>query len=245
MESTAIYVILILTLATLVRSTLGFGEALVAVPLLALRVPIVVAVPLAVVVSVLVAGLIVAQDWRHVQIRSASGLIISSMFGLPLGLLLLTRGNDHAIKLILGLLIVGFSIYSLTSKRRLHLTKDHAAWLLSCGFLSGVLGGAYGMNGPPLAVYGSLRRWSPQQFRATLQGYFLAASLAGLIGYIAAGLWSATVMRYLLISLPSSIAAIFIGRWLNHRLHAAIFFRYVYAGLIAIGFVLLFQATFQ
>ena len=31
------------------------------------------------------------------------------------------------------------------------------------------------MNGPPLAIYGSMRRWSAQHFRATLQGYFLPA----------------------------------------------------------------------
>ena len=44
------------------------------------------------------------------------------------------------------------------------------------------------MNGPPLVIYGALRRWSPQYFRATLQGYFLPATLAGLIGYAATGL---------------------------------------------------------
>ena len=37
------------------------------------------------------------------------------------------------------------------------------------------------MNGPPLAVYGWLRRWSPQGFSRTLQGYFLPASLLGLL----------------------------------------------------------------
>ena len=56
-------------------------------------------------------------------------------------------------------------------------------WLIGSGFCSGILGGAYGMNGPPLAVYGSLRRWSPQHFRATLQGYFLPASIIGMAGY--------------------------------------------------------------
>jgi hypothetical protein len=32
------------------------------------------------------------------------------------------------------------------------------------------------MNGPPLVIYGALRRWTPERFRATLQGYFLPAS---------------------------------------------------------------------
>jgi uncharacterized membrane protein YfcA len=236
------YVLLVIFVATLIRSSFGFGEALVAVPLLALRLPVAVAAPLAVLVSVLVAGVIVAQDWRKIQVRSAAGLVVSSMVGIPFGLLLLSRGSDHLVKVVLGLLIAGFSLYSLLFKTKLHLEKDHPAWLMGAGFCSGVLGGAYGMNGPPLAVYGSLRRWSPQHFRATLQGYFLPASLAGLAGYDVLGLWVPDVTRYFVYCLPVTIAAIFIGRAINHRLSGDGFFRYVYIALIAIGGTLIVQA---
>ena len=58
------------------------------------------------------------------------------------------------------------------------------------------------MNGPPLVVYGTMRRWSPQHFRATLEGYFLPASLIGMAGYWAAGLWVPAVTHYYLWSLP-------------------------------------------
>lgn len=240
-DPTTIHVITVIFIATLIRSTFGFGEALVAVPLLALRIPVAVAAPLAVLISVLVAAVIVAQDWRSIQMRSAVGLIVSSLFGIPLGLLLLARVNDHAVKIILGVIIASFSIYSLIAKSKLHLQKDHTTFLLGAGFLSGILGGAYGMNGPPLAIYGSLRRWSPQHFRATLQGYFLPASLAGLIGYIAMGLWVPITTRYFLLSLPGVLIAILLGRFLNNRLRGDGFFRFVYAGLIAIGGILLLQ----
>lgn len=242
LDPTAVYVLIVIFIATLIRSTLGFGEALVAVPLLALRIPIAVAAPLAVLVSVLVAGMIVVQDWRKIEMRSAAWLIISALFGIPLGLILLTRANDHVVKMILGLLITSFSIYSLTAKMRLHLKEDHLLWLVGSGFCSGVLGGAYGMNGPPLAIYGALRRWSPQHFRATLQGYFLPASLMGLLGYAAMGLWVPSVTRYFLLSLPAALVAFIIGRALNHRLRGDGFFRFVYAGLIVIGGVLMAQA---
>jgi hypothetical protein len=242
MDLITIHVLLVIFIATLIRSALGFGEALVAVPLLALRIPVKVAAPLAVLISVMVAGVIVAQDWRKIEMRSAAWLVVSSLFGIPLGLLLLTRANGHVVKVILGIIIAGFSIYSLTAKKKLHLAQDHPVWLLGSGFCSGILGGAYGMNGPPLAVYGSLRRWSPQRFRATLQGYFLLASLVGLIGYVAVGLWVPAVTRYFLLSLPVVFAAIMIGRALNHRLRGDGFFRYVYAGLIVIGAVLVIQA---
>jgi uncharacterized protein len=241
--STMVYVVGVIFVATLIRSTFGFGEALVAVPLLALRVPVAVAAPLAVMVSVVVATVIVAQDWRKIHVRSAGGLFVWSLMGIPLGLLMLARVDDHVVKLILGVIIAGFSAYSLALGPALHLEKDHPAWLLGAGFLSGVLGGAYGMNGPPLAVYGSLRRWSPQQFRATLQGYFLPASLAGLMGYVWIGLVGAAVVRGFLWSLPGVLAAIVVGRTLNERLRGHEFFRIVYLGLVLIGIVLAIQAV--
>jgi uncharacterized membrane protein YfcA len=244
-DPTLFYVIAVVFLATLIRSALGFGEALVAVPLLALRIPVAVAAPLAVAVSVLVAAVIVAQDWHKIQLRSAGWLILFAVFGIPLGLLLLTHVNDQLVKSILGLVILGFSTYSLGAGSRFHLHKDHLAWLCGAGFCSGILGGAYGMNGPPLAVYGSLRRWSPQHFRATLQGYFLPVSLLGLLGYAWIGLWSVAVTRYFLFALPGVLIAILLGRFLNHRLRGDRFFRCVHAALIVIAAVLLAQAILK
>jgi hypothetical protein len=48
------YVVAIVFVATSIRSSLGFGEALFAVPLLALKIPIATAAPLAVLVSITV-----------------------------------------------------------------------------------------------------------------------------------------------------------------------------------------------
>lgn len=158
---------------------------------------------------------------------------------------MLTHVNDHVIKMVLGVIILAFSVYSLTAKSKLHLEEDHLPLLIAAGFCSGILGGAYGMNGPPLAVYGSLRRWSPQHFRATLQGYFLPASLVGLLGYAWIGLWKAEITRYFFLSLPVVLAAILIGRFLNHRIRGDGFFRLVYMGLIVVGGILLVQAVWK
>jgi uncharacterized membrane protein YfcA len=99
------------------------------------------------------------------------------------------------------------------------------------------------MNGPPLVVYGSLRRWSPQHFRATLQGYFLPASLLGMGGYWLAGLWTRAVTRDYLWSLPLALAAIFLGRAINRRMAGRSFLRFVHVGLLMVGAGLLFQAV--
>lgn len=240
-DATTVYVLIVIFLATLIRSTLGFGEALVAVPLLALRIPVLVAAPLAVMVSVTVAAVVLAQDWSSVHIRSVAWLVPASLFGIPFGLLLLLKIDNKYVKVILGFVIACFAIYLLTAKSLGHLKTDHRRWLLGVGFLAGVLGGAYGINGPPLVVYAALRRWSPQHLRATFQGYFFPVSLAVLIAYAAMGLWAAPVTRYFIFSLPGMFIAIVIGRHLNRRLRGELFYRCVYLGLIFTGGMLILQ----
>lgn len=243
MNGLTIYVLLVIFLATLIRSVFGFGEALVAVPLLALRMPVKTAAPLAVLVSVTVALIIVVQDWHHVEFRSAGWLLASSVAGIPLGVLLLARGNHRVVTAGLGLLIIAFALHALTRRQLHELRGNSLPWLLGCGFCAGVLGGAFGMNGPPLAMYGAMRRWSAQRFRATLQGYFLPASLLGMLGYFLAGLWVRDVTRYFLLALPSAVLAILLGGMLNRKLRGDTFVRYVYAGLVLVGGVLLTQAV--
>jgi uncharacterized membrane protein YfcA len=226
--------------ATLIRSAFGFGEALLAVPLLALFMPVAVAAPLAVLVSITVAGVIVAQDGKHVHVRSAGWLLLSTLFGIPLGLALLKLVAEPVVKSILAVVIIAFSTYCLSRRQRLELKNDQFAWVF--GFAAGILGGAYGMNGPPLVLYGTLRRWPPQHFRATLQGYFLPASMVGMSGYWLAGLWVPAVTRYFLFSLPLALVAIFLGRAINQRMKGRRFLAVVHLGLILIGAALLGQA---
>lgn len=237
---TLLPVLVVLFVATFIRSAFGFGEALVAVPLLAFFMPIEVAAPLAVLVSVTVAVVAVAQDWRHIHLRSAAWLVLSTLIGVPLGLLLLQRVDGWIVKGILAVVIVGFSSFSLFARPRAPLEDDRHAWMF--GFCAGILGGAYGMNGPPLVMYGTLRGWSPQRFRATLQGYFLPASLLTLGGYGAAGLLVPAVTRNYVLALPVIALAIVLGRAANRRMDARVFVRCVHVGLIAVGLLLLCQA---
>lgn len=239
-DPATIQIAAVLFLATVIRSTFGFGEALIAVPLLALVIPVTVAAPVAVLVSITVSCIAMAQDWRKVHLRSAGWLVLSTMLGLPLGLILLREVAEPIVKGVLACVIIAFSTYSLLSTRQRELKDDKFAWLF--GFSAGVLGGAYGMNGPPLVIYGSLRRWSPQHFRATLQGYFLPASLAVLAGYQFSGLWTSEVNRFYLLSLPVVLLATFLGRAMNRRMAGHRFLLYVHSGLIVVGCVLLFQA---
>jgi uncharacterized membrane protein YfcA len=95
-----------------------------------------------------------------------------TLLGIPLDIALLTSAHQFVVKAVLGIVISSFSVFALIQQPP-ELHSESRPWLLGCGFIAGVLGGAYGMNGPPLVIYGAMRRWSPQHVRATLQGYFL------------------------------------------------------------------------
>jgi uncharacterized protein len=196
-----------------------------------------------VLVSITVATIVVVQDWNKIHLHSTGWLVAATFFGIPLGLLLLTSSHQRIVKASLGLVIIAFSIYSLIGRAPLELKRDSRVWLLVCGFCAGVLGGAYGMNGPPLVIYGAMRRWSAQHFRATLQGYFLPASIIGMAGYWLAGLWVPAVTHYYVLSLPVTLLGVFLGRVINHSMHGDAFLKYIYLGLVAIGVLLLVQST--
>ncbi|HSY01121.1 MAG TPA: sulfite exporter TauE/SafE family protein [Acidobacteriaceae bacterium] len=243
LDAPTLYVLLIVFVATLIRSAFGFGEALVAVPLLTLFIPLKVAAPLAVLLSITIAGIVVVQDWKKIHFASAGWLILATLPGLPLGLLLLTSSHQTLVKSALGGFILIFSIWSFIGRTPLELRRDHRGWLAACGFCAGILGGAHGMNGPPLVIYGSMRRWSAQHFRATLQAYFLPASVLVMAGYWMDGLWVRAVTHDYLLSLPVMLPAVFLGRFINHRLRGDVYLKCIYVGLACVGALLIVQAT--
>ncbi len=126
---------LVVLVATLIRSTFGFGEALVAVPLLALTLPIDLAAPLAVLLSIMIAAVVVMQDWKNIHFASAIWLLLPTLLGIPLGITLLTSTHQFIVKAVLGIVIATFSLFALI-KQAPELHSESRPWLLVCGFLA-------------------------------------------------------------------------------------------------------------
>jgi uncharacterized protein len=72
METATLYVLLMVFFASLIRSSLGFGEGLIAVPLLVILVPLEIAAPVVVLLSITIA-VVVVQDWREIQVIRNEG----------------------------------------------------------------------------------------------------------------------------------------------------------------------------
>ncbi len=71
MEVLTFQVVAIVFLAAVIRGLSGFGNALVAMPLLALILPITVVTPLVGLTALVMGGTMLAGDWKRVEIDSA------------------------------------------------------------------------------------------------------------------------------------------------------------------------------
>ncbi len=242
-DATLIAVLVILFFTTLIRAVFGFGNAVFAMPLLAMTpIGLKVAAPLMALLAVVLSLSILVREWRSVDLGSTWRLLIGTLPGIPLGLALLKGPHENTGKLILAVVIIGFALYSLLSPRLTALHKEWTAYPF--GFVAGILGSAYNSNGPPIVIYGTLRRWSPERLRATLQGYFLPSGMIIAAGHGLGGLWTPALGRYLLASLPVLALSMWLGTCLSRAIPRGRFDRAIYILLLLIGLLLLVRTAF-
>jgi uncharacterized membrane protein YfcA len=233
----------VLFIAAVVRSALGFGDAVVAMPILAMVLGLRTATPLVAFVGPTISILILAAHWRKVDFRAAGRLVVATIIGIPFGVYGLSHLPETPLKIALGAIVLVYGLASLVRPgRRMTTERRHVPWIV--GWVAGVLGGAYNTNGPPIVAYGMLRGWPPESFRATLQGYFLPTGLAIVAGHGLAGLWTPTVFRAYLYALPGIVIGVLLGGLLNKRLPHALFAKLVYASLALMGAAMLLREMF-
>lgn len=232
-------VMAVMFFAATIRSTFGFGEALVAVPLLAMVLNVETASALVAIAGICNSVILICTGRDFPDWRGATLLIISVLVGIPLGVYVLTNVPEYIVKRLLAAVIITFALFNLSSRRNLRLSSDY--WAIPFGVAAGILGGAYNTAGPPLVIFGTLRGWTPQQFRSTLQAVFLTNSIAVLAFHYAAGLWSDEVAGFLKWTLPLLFLAAPLGYWINRRIHPEHFQRLLFGLLLALGVMLIWS----
>jgi len=233
-----VVVVCIIFFSTLVRSTFGFGNALVAMPLLALLIGVKGATPLVALIGLAISLIMLIREWRELIWKDTLVLLISSLAGLPLGLLLLINFPENIVRLILGIILIGFGIYNLVGIKLPVLKNPILA--VPFGFLSGILGGAFNANGPPIVIYGVMKGWEKEAFRASLQAFFFVSSMIIVAGHAFSGFWSRQTMNAFFASLPAVFLAIFLGEMIAKKITQQNFNRVIYSFLILMGVVMFF-----
>lgn len=227
----------ILFACSLIRSAVGFGDALLAMPLLGLVISLKIASPIVAFVGFTISLLILLIERDAVDFKSAWRLIIATMVGVPFGLVLLNYAPEHLVKGVLGLVLILYGVGNLLTPRFPYLQYEKYAFLF--GFVAGILGGAYNTNGPPIAIYGTLRRWSPDYFRATMQCYFLFSGVATIAGHGLAGLWTPLVLHLFLWALPGIGLGVYLGGKVNRWIPQPMFNQIIFVLLVIVGFLFL------
>ncbi|MBN2469290.1 MAG: sulfite exporter TauE/SafE family protein [Anaerolineae bacterium] len=230
---TPILIAIIVFVAIFTQSFVGFGLALVSMPLLSALLGLQTAAPLIALVGITAVIILLLHYRAALNIRAVSRLIIASLPGIVLGVWLL-RGLDERIVLpLLGVIVAGYALYALANPRLPRL--EHPRWTDALGFVAGLLGGAYNTPAPPVIVYASCRRWPPAEFKSNLQGFFIVNNTIVVITHFAAGNVTPAVMQHYLFALPAIVLGALAGFALDGRVDPGRFHRVVLVGLVAIG----------
>lgn len=242
-------VVAVVFLAALVRSTWGFGDAVVGIPLLTLLISLSIASPMLVLISVALSLLLLRERPSLIDFGVVTRLLIGALAGIPLGLYVLTDLPESWARKGLGVLLIGFAIWSVVRARATpnadsesepSLARGDAIALdLGFGVMVGACSAAFDISGPVLLVHASARRWTPDQLRMNLQAVFLPLGLLTMTGHAISGLWTREVLLLALWCLPAVLLALVIGGRLRAKLEGKRGVRVLYGLIFALGVLML------
>lgn len=229
-DMTLVLVLAIVCIAGIVQGLTGFGSVLVALPLLALLLPMTEAVPFVCLVALCMNLQMLPELRGNIVWKPAALLTLASLPGLILGVLALRTISPSALSAILGAMTLAFSLRNPGRTRPLG--------TLSClvaGFLSGWLNGAIGAGGPPAVAYASLQPWSKDEIKATLLAFFLVGGAGIVIAHTLSGLYTPHILGTFAASIPALILGVWWGtRWYD-GMNAATYRKAVCIVLLLMG----------
>jgi uncharacterized membrane protein YfcA len=227
------------TLTGISKGGLG-GAGGVSTPLVALAIPPAqgAAIMLPVLCVMDIAGIqayLGRWDKRIMRIIVPAGLL-----GCLVGTFTFRELNDNWIRILLGLIALGFLAYNFLPRaapqRR---PSDTEGWFWST--LAGFTSFVSHTGSPPLLVYLLPQKLDKAVFVSTLLVFFAAMNYAKIVPYWWLGLLDFRNLATSLLLVPIGIAGTYLGVWLQTRINALWFYRIVHALLFFTGAKLLYD----
>jgi uncharacterized protein len=238
MELNLVLVGVVLFFSAFTQSVSGFGVALVAMALLPLLIDVQSATALVALVVIVVDVGVLARYYKSLRFGDVWLLLLPSFVGVPLGIFLLRYIEESVILMFLGFVLVGYASYALLGFRLPELKGR--VWAYLAGFLGGLLGGAYNINGPPIIIYASCRRWEPDVFKGNLQSFFLLNSFVIVIGHAIGESFTSEIWRMFLAGIPGVILGLLAGIALDKIINPVVFRKIVLVLLLVMGIKIIF-----
>jgi uncharacterized membrane protein YfcA len=238
---TIILIVAVVFSAAFLQSLSGFGFAIIIMPLLTLALGLQTAAPLVALAGLTVYAINFFRYCRAINLGEVLRLGIASALGVPVGLWVLSNAEEVLVKQILGVMLIAYAIFALT--RPIASWVPSRLWVYPTGFLAGCLGGAYNTPGPPAILYGSLRQWPKDEFRAVLQALFFANATLVVAAHLIARHVTAEVITFYFYAVPALISGILVGSRVDQKVDRERFRRIVTLMIVALGLSLIFTAA--
>ncbi|MDP6345459.1 MAG: sulfite exporter TauE/SafE family protein, partial [Alphaproteobacteria bacterium] len=197
------------------------------------------AVVLTIILNLIVSLVLLRRLWRQAPRGELSRLALGSLVGFPIGLYAFLHASLDAVRLAVGLIILGFALWLLLLQRRLrrpgHGFRGGRGVDLAVGLVSGTLATSLAMPGPPVMLYLSAAGMEKMALRACTLCLFTlsyAAALAMQAGAVAIAdeVWLAA-----LVTGPLAVLGALLGDRMAPLLDERLFRGIVLAILIATG----------
>jgi len=234
---TIVFIVIIVCMGAFIRAFVGFGDALLAMPLLSLLINFEKAAPLVAGTSILISAALSIKLIKSIQWKTVLILTVLTSLGIPIGLWLLKTISQEYMSISIGLFLIIYSFFFLIQIFPLKINTDLTLPIF--GFVAGIFGGACTMNGPPVVIFGTLRGWSPLVFKGTLQGYFLISGTILLVFQGTFGMWSTEELKVLTLAIPGITIGLILGLKLSKKITPLKFHKVVYKWLMVLGMLLI------
>jgi uncharacterized protein len=229
-------------LAGISKGGLGGAAGGVSTPLMALVVPPAqsAAIMLPILCVMDIAGIkayLGRWDRRVMRVILPAGLL-----GCLIGAFTFREMKDDWIRVLLGVIALGFLAWSVAPRRAPARRPSDAEGWFWCT-LSGFTSFVTHVGSPPLLVYVLPQKLDKTAFVATLLVFFAAMNYFKIAPYFWLGLLDTRNLATSLLLIPVGVAGTYLGVWLQTRIDPRIFYRIVYALLFATGAKLLYDGV--
>ena len=240
---TFILICLIFLAAGFIQGLAGFGSSIVAMPLLTMLIDLKSAVALCILNGLIITSYLCIQLRPHLDKRKILPLFIGSLPGIYFGVHVLKTMDTKVMELLLGLLIVIYSLYSLRFKPQV--VHMRPFWAYGAGFATGLIGAAFSAGGPPSIIYTTLTGWSKDHIKATLAGFFLSSSIIIAVMHAASGITSEMVLQYFSASVLFVAGGVYYGLRLYGRIGRHGYIKLILVLLLILGIIMTGSAVMK
>lgn len=237
-----LYPAAVLLLAYFVRGISGFGSGLIAVPLLALQLPLTFVVPLILLTDFTASATLGGLAFRQVAWGEIRRLAAPSLLGVMAGTWLLVSLPREPMLIGLGSFVILFALRNLLLTGR-EPRPVATGWAWPAGLTGGTVGALFGTGGPPYVIYLTHRLFDKGQLRATFSGLFFLEGMVRIVMFLVSGLLlNPTLWLAYLGALPVALAALWAGSHVHSRLSSAQMLKLISLILIGSGIALYIKA---